>query len=382
MVSSSSPQAGGILNSRLLRRAGLPLVGLLVFAAAILALVFIPTWPSGYVAGLGLSRPNPEIDAGVDRIEPVCTFEGGSVSPFKEIHAKYSHLRDDKFTYVFCRYESPMVAIIPPHSDAYNKHLLPWRGADCFRIVMQTYQRPKELSKTLGAITAQDIPSLHEVVVVWNDLETVPPEDYTTTFGVPVRYRRSKHNSLNEKLIPDPDFETQAVLLTDDDVYYKPSDLEFVFQSWRKFGQLRLVGALPRCSKLKNGKWEYTFCSEWHADDGYTLVLTNLCFSHLAFLDYYSSNAPEAIATRAYVDEHFNCEDIALNFVASKLTGYGPLEVNGHDRYVNQEPGIGISRKTGHMAARSQCLQDLEEIFGCMPLVEETARIQRGIKAL
>jgi hypothetical protein len=273
------------------------------------------------------------------------------------------------------------VAIIPPHADAFNTY---WVDEELtvFRIVMQTYQRPKELSTTLSAITAQDIPSLHEVVVVWNDLETVPPEDYTTKFGVPVRYRRSKHNSLNEKLIPDPDFETQAVLLTDDDVYYKPSDLEFVFQSWRKFGQLRLVGALPRCSKLKNGKWEYTFCSEWHADDGYTLVLTNLCFSHLAFLDYYSSNAPEAIATRAYVDEHFNCEDIALNFVASKLTGYGPLEVNGHDRYVNQEPGIGISRKTGHMAARSQCLDDLEEIFGCMPLVEENARIQRGIKVL
>lgn len=62
---------------------------------------------------------------------------------------------------------------------------------------MQTYQRPRELNATLHALLTERIPSLHEVVVVWNDVDTVPPPNYESTHGVPVRYRQSGENSLN-----------------------------------------------------------------------------------------------------------------------------------------------------------------------------------------
>lgn len=233
-------------------------------------------------------------------------------------------------------------------------------------------------------MTKTKIPSLLEIVVVWSNFDQDPPKSTVTKHGVTVRYRKPDHDSLNEKLRPDPDFKTQAILLSDDDVYYEADDLEFVFQSWRKFGQYRLVGALPRCSIYHSDKtWHYTFCKdEKEEEKHYSMILTNLCFTHIAFLGYYWSNNSDIIKIREYVDDHFNCEDIALNFLASNLTGWGPLEANGFKRYYNFEPAVGISRKPGHLKARSQCLNDFADIVGYMPLVDETSHIVRGMTVL
>lgn len=248
---------------------------------------------------------------------------------------------------------------------------------------MQTYQRYEELQRTLEALLSEDIPSLLEIVIVWNDLEAEPPLDFFSQRGTKVRYRRSPRNSLNEKLWPDPEYRTKAILLSDDDVYYHPSDLEFAFQSWRKFGQNRLAGALARCHTIgETGAWEYGFCSKDEKEDTYSMILTNLAFAPITFLDFYSSNQTQMIKIRNYVDEHFNCEDIALNYMASMITLEGPLLVKGREDYVNYVPVKGISTKPGHLEARNKCLNDFAEIFTCMPLVNETAHIERGVIVL
>ncbi|GAB0138953.1 hypothetical protein EsDP_00007172 [Epichloe bromicola] len=264
---------------------------------------------------------------------------------WKESQLKYQHLRDDKFT-----------------------------------IAMQTYRRPKELNDTLHGLLSEEIPSLLEVVVVWNDMETAPPENYASEHGVPVRYRHSPVNSLNQKLWPDPAYQTQAIFLSDDDIYYKPKDLEFVFQSWRKFGRRRMTGGFTRCAvEEPNGKWKYSFCSTDAAHDYYNLILSGLAFAHISFMDYYSSSDAMTTKIRAYVDKHFNCEDLAMNYLVSMLTGEGPLLVKGKEPYVSFVPKVGISTKPGHIEARSQCLNYYNELFGCMPLINETAHIEPGV---
>lgn len=198
-----------------------------------------------------------------------------------------------------------------------------------------------------------------------------------------MRFRASARNSLNEKLLPDPTFRTQAILLSDDDVYYHPQDLEFAFQSWRKFGRNRLAGALARCANRdKDGNWKYTFCSNKDEDSSYSMIITNLAFSHISFLDYYSSDDAMMKEIREYVDKKFNCEDIAMNYVHSYLTGEGPLLIQGRRNYVNYIPAEGISRKKGHLQARSKCLNDFADIFNTMPLVNETAYMKRGVVVL
>lgn len=268
------------------------------------------------------------------------------------------------------------------HADAWtalkakHAHLL----ADKFTIVVSTFHRPKELKRTLDTLTALPVASLHEIVVIWNNFDDPTPPTYTTQHGVRVRYRKPTRDSLNEKLWPDPTYETQGILLSDDDVYYRPHDLEFVFQSWRKFGQERMTGALSRCTKLKNdGTWLYDFCA-LTGEEPYSLVLTNLAFTHIGFLDHYFSEDATIKKIRASVDEKFNCEDIALNFVSSILTGAGPLLVRGQDQYVNVNPSVGISQQSGHLDHRSGCINEFAEAFQCMPLMDEEARIERGHK--
>ncbi|KAM0278183.1 hypothetical protein ACHAQH_005296 [Verticillium albo-atrum] len=253
---------------------------------------------------------------------------------------------------------------------------------DKFTIAIQTYQRPDELNQTLRLLTDMEIPSLHEIVIVWNDLDATPPPNFVSSHGVSVRYRVSRRNSLNEKLWPDPEYKTKAILLSDDDVHYPPEDLDFVFQTWRKYGRHRLTGAFARCVDTPRGpgSYQYSLCREKNRSE-YALVLTGLAFAHIEVLDYFSSTDPLMTRLRTFVDERFNCEDIALNFVASMLSCEGPLQVNGLGNAVNTEPKTGISRKPGHGKARNDCLHDFSDWFGYMPLQNTTERIVRGIFA-
>ncbi|KOS21241.1 Exostosin-3 [Escovopsis weberi] len=261
-------------------------------------------------------------------------------------------------------------------ASKYGSHL-----EDKFTIALSTFHRPKQLKKILNALLSTKIPSLLEIVVIWNNFDEQEPETFTSDHGVIVRYRKPERDSLNEKLWPDPHYRTQAILLSDDDVFYRPEDLEFVFQMWRKFGKDRLTGALGRCASLtKSGDWNYNFCSQREHEDVYALILTNLAFIHIAFLDHYFSDKPAMKQMREYVDKAFNCEDIALNFVASSLTGSGPLLVRGRHQYVNLDPSGGISRQSGHMEARSKCLNEFAAVMQCMPLLNETGRIEHGLK--
>ncbi|PHH90206.1 hypothetical protein CDD83_4250 [Cordyceps sp. RAO-2017] len=327
------------LSSRALRRLTVALVAF--SSTAILALGLFSLTPSGSLGSLRSPLAAPKHSQG----QASCQ---ASPDIWDAARLKYRNLSDDKFT-----------------------------------VALQTYHRERELAETLGVLLNTSIPSLLEVVVVWNDPDTTPPGDFASPHGVPVRYRHSPRNSLNEKLWPDPAYQTQAVLLSDDDVYYRPDDLEFVFQTWRKFGRHRLTGALARCAAPRpDGSWEYSFCSRDAGNDAYSMILTNLAFAHVSLMDYYSSDDPAAQRVRSYVDDHFNCEDIALNFLASMLTGDGPLLVQGHERYVNMEPAQGISRKPHHLEARSRCLSDLADILACMPLVNETAHVERGVVPL
>lgn len=261
-----------------------------------------------------------------------------------EADARYAHLRDDKFT-----------------------------------IAILTYKRPDVLKKTLSVLLSATIPSLHEIVIIWNEIDVPPPASYTTPSGIPIRYRLSARNSLNMRLLPDPLYATQAILQHDDDVWYTPSDLEFVFQVWRQLGRYRLTGALPRCYSrdAKTKQLSYHQCRK--DNDWYALVLTGLAFVHVSLMDYYSSNATMPTRIRAHVDEVVNCEDLAMNYIVSMLTCQGPLHVMGNEHFQNMNPKGGISTKGGHMSKRNKCLNVFEELVGFMPLVQQMGSVQRGL---
>jgi glucuronyl/N-acetylglucosaminyl transferase EXT2/alpha-1,4-N-acetylglucosaminyltransferase EXTL3 len=180
---------------------------------------------------------------------------------------------------------------------------------------------------------------------------------------------------MNEKFWPNPKYRTKAVLLHDDDVYYHPRDMEFVFQTWRKQGQDRIVGAFARMHVKAHDD------SQWILDmahDAYSVVMTGLVFIHVAFLEYWWSDDPLMAKIREYVDALVNCDDIAMNFLVSAITCQPPLQVNGLLPPSNEEPKIAISQSEGHNEKRLQCMRDLPEYFGSMPLKNTTLAITHG----
>ncbi|KAK3375559.1 family 64 glycosyltransferase [Lasiosphaeria ovina] len=246
---------------------------------------------------------------------------------------------------------------------------------DKFTIAIPTYKRPDVLNKTLATFLGRKIPSLHEIVIVWNELDKTPPEGFVSQHGVKVRHRMSERNSLNMPLVADPLYETQAILQHDDN---EPGDLEFVFQAWRQMGRYRVTGALPRCySRNEQGLLQYGQCRE--GSDWYALVLANLAFVHISLMDYYSLDQRIPTLIREHADEVFNCEDLAINYVVSMLTCTGPLHVMGKEHYKNQDPKGGISTTGGHMSKRHNCLNVFEKIVGFLHLVQQMGSIQRGV---
>ncbi|KAM7205941.1 Glycosyl transferase family 64 domain containing protein [Rhypophila sp. PSN 637] len=253
---------------------------------------------------------------------------------------------------------------------------------DKFTIVMPTYKRPGILNTTLSMIAEATMPSLHEVVIIWQDLNSTIPNDFTSPSGIPFRFHKPERNSMNNRFLPLESYATQAILHSDDDISYDPADIEFTFQAWRQHGRYRITGPFPRCHgrNAKDKTLFYAQCRPW-----YSMILTGMAFIHISIMDFYSSSHPIPTSIREHVDDIFNCEDLAMNFLASMITCDGPLHVNGEKKYVflesktnNSEAG-GISKKPNHWANRGRCMAHFEETIGFFPLVEQTGSIQRGV---
>lgn len=250
--------------------------------------------------------------------------------------------------------------------------------------MIPSYKRLDRLQKTLEALLDVPIKALYEVVVVWIDIDSTPPSDYVSKHGISVRYRKPPNKSLNVRFLPDEEYATQAVLHQDDDIYYDPKDLDFVFDTWRKYGQGRVVGGTPRCATWQPERgWRYEFCQkhrvkgEITGTEEYSIILTNLAFVHISIMDFYSSDDPQMRQIRDHVTDVFNCEDIAMNFVASMLTCEGPLHVKGAQNYHDPRPSKGISSGKKHFETRSQCIDHFSHVLGFTPLIDQTAHISR-----
>ncbi|KAM7208262.1 Glycosyl transferase family 64 domain containing protein [Naviculisporaceae sp. PSN 640] len=264
-----------------------------------------------------------------------------------------------------------------PHAEARKFWLEAVEAYSCLRddkftVVMPTYKRPLTLETTLAALLGPEIPSLHEIVVIWNDVNSTPPHDFTSPRGIPVRYHVPEKNSLNNRFIPLPAYETQAILSTDDDIWFKAADLEFTFQVWRQLGRYRIMGTLSWCHRRipeEDYRLVYTRCPE--GADGYSLVSTGLAFVHISFLHVYSSSLTIPARMRAHVDRMFNCEDIAMNFLVSMLTCSGPLHVLGQEALYRNTVAEGLSSSPDHMDERDRCMTEFKQIMGFIPLVEQ-----------
>ena len=72
---------------------------------------------------------------------------------------------------------------------------------------------------------------------------------------------------------------------------------------------------------------------------------------------------------KSWVDDHMNCEDIALNFLIANTTGKPPIKVTPRQKFKCPEClNLGLSADLSHMVERSECITRFEDIYQTIPL--------------
>ncbi|XP_064489627.1 exostosin-2-like isoform X2 [Ornithodoros turicata] len=234
-----------------------------------------------------------------------------------------------------------------------------------FTAVVLTYDRVNSLFKVIQQLA--QVPSLVKIVVVWNNQKKRPPTASAwPKLNKPLKVIQTQANKLSNRFYPYKDIETEAVLAIDDDILMLTSDeLEFGFEVWREFPD-RIVGFPSRVHLWDNSTDQWKYESEWTND--VSMVLTGAAFYHKHYSYEYFEQLP--LAVRRWVDNHMNCEDIAMNFLVANISGKAPIKVAPRKKFKCPECARldNLSNDLQHLAARSECVNIFTEAFGTMPL--------------
>ncbi|EEZ99036.1 exostosin-2 [Tribolium castaneum] len=234
-----------------------------------------------------------------------------------------------------------------------------------FTAVILTYDRVDSLYTLIDRLSR--VPSLMKVIVVWNNQKKSPPPlSSFPQIQKPVKVIRTSANKLSNRFYPYNEIETEAILHIDDDIVMLTADeVEFGYEVWREFPD-RIVGFPSRTHRWDNATNSWKYESEWTNE--ISMVLTGAAFLHKYWSFLYTTAMPANI--RELVDEHMNCEDIAMNFLVANVTNKPPIKVTPRKKFkcpecVNNEM---LSADEGHMIERSQCVDRFVKAFGRMPL--------------
>jgi len=266
---------------------------------------------------------------------------------------------------------------------------------DRFSVVINTYKRPEALLNTVQhyAETCGKKYGVESIFIVWEDHSTNPPAPSSfftdnadkSSDNLPgITIVRMPKNSLNNRFLPIEGLKTDGVFMIDDDITVDCRYLPIASEAWRANSHA-LVGFYPRLAGGDESGRVYEMWLRIFFKGRFSFVLTKACFLHRKYLDLYSGPThPQSV--RDYVDEHFNCEDIAMAMLVANSTKWNsrdlPVYVEGkvHDRGMFG----GISTKGGHFKKRCNCLTDLARIYEKngwrVPLVEVSLQQQSWVK--
>ncbi|KAL0895674.1 hypothetical protein ABMA27_011752 [Loxostege sticticalis] len=242
------------------------------------------------------------------------------------------------------------------------------RPREQFTIVILTYEREAVLAAALARL--RGLPYLNKVVVVWNGPSSPSSAASWPESGAPVAVVRAARNSLNNRFLPYHLIDTEAVLCVDDDAHLRHDEIVFAFRVWREHRD-RIVGFPGRYHA-----WDLNFNNGFLYNSNYScelsMVLTGAAFVHRYYLWAYWRVLPAAV--RDHVDEHMNCEDIAMNFLVAHITRKPPVKVTS--RWTFRCPGcpVTLSADETHFHERHKCIQFFSQVMGYTPLLSTQYR--------
>jgi len=239
-------------------------------------------------------------------------------------------------------------------------------------IVLNTFKRHDMMIDAVQHYS--QCPLVSHIYIVWSEKEK-PPADIVAKYEGKqhpvVTFRIEEIDSLNTRFKPISGAHNDAILSVDDDMRIPCEDLNLAYDVWR--GSPRsIVGWMPRIHLRRNGLLEYRCWWRvwWHST--YSIILTKAAILHHDFFAQYWTQDAEHQAVRDFVDKRRNCEDIAMQFLIANVTRLPPIYVHGHLGDLGALGGISTNQDVihaGHMQERSDCLNQLEKLYGKLPLV-------------
>ena len=245
-----------------------------------------------------------------------------------------------------------------------------------FTLLLNTFKRRDLLKRAIKHYLSCD--DVGEIRVVWSE-QTAPPtrDDEAGAFFGPkpsmVTYDAHPTTSIQNRFDPPAagakQISTTAVFNVDEDVRMPCAALSAGFKAWRANADV-LVGYYPRTHvpDATGCGWRYVWddLSLWRHGD-FSIVLTKAAFMRTGYMSLYAQGLPTS--ARRFIDEHKNCEDIAMQILTAKVTGKPPVYVpvpTGHYLWAKLEGfGVaGISKGSGHHVHRGECITRLSAIIG------------------
>ncbi|VDM95067.1 unnamed protein product [Thelazia callipaeda] len=168
------------------------------------------------------------------------------------------------------------------------------------------------------------VPSLRIIIVVWNHHSDPPSIDEWPHVNRPIRVIHMDRYLLSNRFIAFSEITTEAVFSLDQYVTdLSVDEVEFGYQAWRENPD-RVVGFFSRMGVFNDSAKIYKYNVEWF--DLVDVILMKASFYHKFYGMLYHDLMPSEVIS--YVESNKICEDIAMNFLISIMTGKSPLKVS------------------------------------------------------
>ncbi|KAG8224634.1 hypothetical protein J437_LFUL003068 [Ladona fulva] len=177
---------------------------------------------------------------------------------------------------------------------------------------------------------------------------------------------------ISRRFQPHALIQTSAILSLDEDCLLTTDEVDFAFSVWRAFPE-RIVGYPARSHFWDDAKGSWGYTSKWTNE--YSIVLTGAAFYHRYYNFLYTRwLSPLLLKT---VEQSHNCEDILMNFLVAHVTRRPPIKVTQRKQYKEQPPGGARSpwNDPDHFVQRQTCLNTFAAVFGYMPLLRSSMRL-------
>lgn len=233
-----------------------------------------------------------------------------------------------------------------------------------YTIRMNTWHRNEQLLLSVNHHAKCE--GVKEIQIIWCDSDNEPPKELVHHKSGKVKVERHVINSLNErfKVLMDPP--TLGILSLDDDVLRPCEALDAAFIRWARHPE-RMLGFDVRTHVVdeESSNWKYGYMSTTESSNRYSLTLPRASFLHRDYLDLYTMALPRPMY--AYVAKNFECEDIAMSFFVSSLTGGKPPLIADYwavKSMIKLYSETKISGGKDHKSARDKCVNDFAEMLG------------------